>query len=157
MQGAFERLVVPVAGSEIDGRVLDILPDLLSKDGGEVTFLFVVEVPQSMPLDAELPAEIEGGERALRHAEQVAKRTLPLRTTHVVTELLQARAVGPAIVDEAIERNAEAIVMTAAIHRRHGRPTLGETTDHVLLHAPCEVVVIRTAARTLRAPGARLR
>ena len=151
MQGAFERLVVPVAGSEIDGRVLDILPDLVSKAGSEVTFLFVVEVPQSMPLDAELPTEIASGEEALRHAEQVAKRTLPPRTTQVFTELLQARAVGPAIIDEAIDRAAEAIVMTAAIHRKHGRPTLGETTDHVLLHAPCEVVVIRTVNANSRA------
>jgi nucleotide-binding universal stress UspA family protein len=157
MQGAFERLVVPVAGSEIDSRVLDFLPDLLSKNGGEVTFLFVVEVPQSMPLDAELPTEIAGGERALRHAEQVAKRTLPPRTTQIFTELLQARAVGPAIIDEAIDRDAEAIVMTAAIHRKHGRPTLGDTTDHVLLHAPCEVVVIRTTTTNARGQAGRAR
>lgn len=154
MQGAFQRLVVPVSGSETDSRVLDILPDLFSKEGGTVTFLYVVEVPQSMPLDAELPAEIDSGERALRHAERAAKRTLPARSTHVVTELLQARAVGPAIIDEAIERDAEAIVMTAAVHRRHGRPTLGETTDHVLLHAPCEVVVIRIASHNARTKGA---
>jgi hypothetical protein len=44
--------------------------------------------------------------------------------------------------------------MTAAIHRKHGRPTLGETTDHVLLHAPCEVVVIRTAPNSAIASGA---
>jgi nucleotide-binding universal stress UspA family protein len=150
MQGAFERLVVPVAGSEIDSRVLNILPDLLNNSGGEVTFLYVVEVPQSMPLDAELPTEIESGEKALRNAEIVAKKSLPPRTTQIFTELLQARAVGPAIVDEAIERDAEAIVMTASIHRRHGRPTLGETTEHVLLHAPCEVVVIRIASPRLR-------
>lgn len=145
MQSGFARLVVPVAGSEIDGRVLDILPDLFGKEGGTVTFLFVVAVPQSMPLDAELPADVDSGERALRHAESVARRTLPPRTTHIVTELLQARAVGPAIIDEAIERDADAIVMTAAIHRRHGRNTLGDTANHVLLHAPCEVVIIRTA------------
>jgi nucleotide-binding universal stress UspA family protein len=157
MQGAFQRLVVPVSGSETDSRVLDILPDLFSKDGGTVTFLYVVEVPQSMPLDAELPAEIDSGEHALRNAERVAKRVLPPRSTQVVTELLQARAVGPAIIDEAIERDAEAIVMTAAIHRRHGRPTLGETTDHVLLHAPCEVVVIRTASYNARTQGASAR
>jgi len=128
----------------MDDRVLGMLPDLLSGDGGTITFLFVVAVPQSMPLDAELPAEIETGERALRHAENAARHVLPSRSTTIVTELLQARAVGPAIVDEAIERDADAILMTAAIHRRHGRPTLGETTDHVLLNAPCEVVVIRT-------------
>jgi nucleotide-binding universal stress UspA family protein len=145
MQGGFERLVVPVAGSAIDDRVLNILPDLLNRDGATVTFLFVVEVPQSMPLDAELPSDVDAGERALRHAESAANRTLPARTTHIVSELLQARAVGPAIVDEAIERNADAIIMTAAIHRKHGRPTLGGTIEHVLLHAPCEVIVIRLA------------
>ncbi len=146
MQRGFERLVIPVAGSAIDARVLDILPDLFRKDGGSVTFLFVVEVPQAMPLDAELPGDVDEGERALRHAETVARQSLPTRTTHIVTELLQARAVGPAIVDEAIERGADAIVMTASIHRKHGRDSLGETTNYVLLNAPCEVVVIRTAA-----------
>jgi nucleotide-binding universal stress UspA family protein len=152
MQGRFARLVVPVAGTEMDDRVLGMLPNLLSSEGGTITFLFVVEVPQSMPLDAELPSDIDLGERALRHAEIAARQALPSRNTTIVTELLQARAVGPAIVDEAIERDAEAIVMTAAIHRRHGRPTLGETTDHVLLTAPCEVVVIRTVPDSL--PGA---
>jgi nucleotide-binding universal stress UspA family protein len=145
MHGGFERLVVPVAGSAIDDRVLNILPDLLSAGGATVTFLFVVEVPQSMPLDAELPTDVDAGERALQHAESAAHRTLPARTTHIVSELLQARAIGPAIVDEAIERNADAIIMTAAIHRKHGRPTLGGTIEHVLLHAPCEVLVIRMA------------
>jgi nucleotide-binding universal stress UspA family protein len=152
MQGRFARLVVPVAGTEMDDRVLGMLPNLLSSEGSTITFLFVVEVPQSMPLDAELPTDIDLGERALRHAELAARQALPSRNTTIVTELLQARAVGPAIVDEAIERDAEAIVMTAAIHRRHGRPTLGETTDHVLLTAPCEVVVIRTVPDSL--PGA---
>jgi len=153
MQGRFARLVVPVAGSEMDDRVLGMLPNLLSSEGGMITFLFVVEVPQSMPLDAELPTDIETGERALRRAENAARTLLPSRHATIVTELLQARAVGPAIVDEAIERDAEAIVMTAAIHRRHGRPTLGETTEHVLLNAPCEVVVIRAVPESLSPPG----
>jgi len=137
----------------MDDRVLGMLPNLFSSEGGTITFLFVVEVPQSMPLDAELPTEIDLGERALRHAENAARQALPSRNTTIVTELLQARAIGPAIVDEAIERGAEAIVMTAAIHRRHGRPTLGETTDHVLLNAPCEVVAIRTVANSRSGAG----
>jgi nucleotide-binding universal stress UspA family protein len=143
MQGGFQRLVVPISGSGNDDRLLDLLPDLLSKGGGTVTFLYVVEVPQSMPLDAELPVEVGSGERALRRAEQVARQRLP-RATQIVTELLQARAVGPAIVDEAIDRSADGIIMAATIHRKHGRAALGETISHVLLNAPCEVVVIRT-------------
>ena len=146
MQGGYKRLVVPVAGLAADNRVLGLVAELMSKDGGAVTFLFVVEVPQSMPLDAELPAEVDEGERVLHEAESIARKTLPMKSTHIATELLQARAVGPAIVDEAIERGADAIVMSAHIHRRHGRATIGETANHVLLNAECEVVVIRVAS-----------
>lgn len=143
MHGGFERLVVPVAGTAIDDRVIAVLPNLITADGSVVTFLYVVEVPQSLPLDAELPADLDRGERALRRAEAEAKKHVTGRSLQVLTELLQARAIGPAIVDEAIERNADAIVMTASIHRSHGRNTLGDTTNHVLLQAPCEVVVFR--------------
>jgi nucleotide-binding universal stress UspA family protein len=146
MQAAFERLVVPVSGSEIDSRVLDILPAFLCKNGGAVTFLYVVEVAQAMRLDAELPAEIAAGEQALLFAERSSAKLLQERNTQLVTELLQARAAGPAIVDEAIERRADAIVMTAIVHRKHGRATLGATTEHVLINAPCEVIVIRTVS-----------
>jgi len=146
MQAAFERLVVPVSGSAIDSRVLDILPALLCKNGGAVTFLYVVEVAQAMRLDAELPAEIAAGEIALSFAERATAKFMQERNVQLVTELLQARAAGPAIVDEAIERRADAIVMTALVHRKHGRSTLGATTEHVLINAPCEVIVIRTVA-----------
>ncbi len=153
MPGAFERLVVPVSGSEIDRRVLEILPALLCK-GGAVTFLYVVEVAQAMRLDAEMPAEIAAGELALSYAERSSARLLHDRNTQLITELLQARAAGPAIVDEAIERRADAIVMTAVVHRKHGQATLGVTTEHVLLNAPCEVIVIRTVSSNLRPNGA---
>lgn len=145
MQGGYGSVVVPVAGKSSDDRVFALLPKLIGSDGGVVTFLYVVAVPQSMPLDAELPLEIEKGEAALRRAETELRRSAPSRSVEVLTELLQARAVGPAIVDEAIERNADAIVMTAGIHRSHGRDTLGDTANHVLLNARCEVIVVRVA------------
>lgn len=154
MQGTFERLVVPVGGSAAESRALDILPALLPADGGMVTFLYVVEVAQAMPLDAELPIEVEAGERVLRNAEQIARRALPSRAAQIQTELLQARAVGPAIVDEAIERNADAILLSATVYRRHGKLTLGDAANHVLLHATCDVVVIRTPNRSLTPEGA---
>jgi nucleotide-binding universal stress UspA family protein len=106
-----------------------------------------------MPLDADLPDAVAAGDRALQVAEAVTRRALPSRSVRIVTELLQARAAGPAIVDEAIDRAAEAIVMTAAVRRRHGKPTLGDTAEHVLLNAPCEVVVVRSRHTDAAASG----
>lgn len=157
MQRGFERVVVPIAGADIDARALDILPELFNKNGGTVTFLYVLEVPQAMPLDAELPNEVAAGDRALQQAEIVTRKALPSRAVRIVTELLQARSAGPAIVDEAIDRAAEAIVMTAAVRRRHGRASLGGTTEHVLLHAPCEVVIVRARPPESSSAGTRLR
>jgi nucleotide-binding universal stress UspA family protein len=149
MNGLYERFVVPIAGAETDDSALVIASHLASLKGATLTLLYVVAVAQAMPLDAELPAEIAKGEAGLRRAETTARRFLGTKRAQILTELLQARSVGAAIVDEAIERNADAIVMTSAIRRRHGRPTLGETVNYVQLHAPCEVITIRVAPTDL--------
>lgn len=142
----YERLVVPVAGTPADLRLLALVQGLAPKQSVAVTLIYVVEVLQSMPLDAELPAEIARGEAALRRAEEETRRALGARSGQLFSELLQARSVGAAVVDEAIERNADAIVMAAAIRRKHGRDTLGQTVDYVLMNAPCEVILVRLPA-----------
>ena len=145
MDVRYERLVVPVVGSADDDRALAVAQQVVEKRPVALTLIYVVEVAQSMPLDAELPDEIARGEAALHRAEAGARRVLG-KGSDIFTELLQARSVGAAIVDEAIERDADVIVMTAAVLRRHGRPTLGATVDYVLLNAPCEVLAIRRPA-----------
>ena len=143
MRGAFERLVVPISGSEADARALDVLPALIGKEGGAVTFLYVVEVPQSMPLDAELPDEIERGEQVLRNAELFASRCVGGKRENIRTELLQARSAGAAIVDEAIESAADSIMLSCSIRKKFGRTNIGDVVEYALLNAPCEVIVIR--------------
>jgi nucleotide-binding universal stress UspA family protein len=142
----FQRLIVPVNGTAGDARAIDLVGRLVQKQMASVTLIYVVEVAQSMPLDAELPAEIEKGEIILGNAEQAARRILVHKGETVLTELLQARSAGSAIVDEAIERNADAIVMAACNHHHHGKTTLGETVGYVLKNAPCEVIVLRQVA-----------
>jgi nucleotide-binding universal stress UspA family protein len=145
MELLYERVVVPVGGTPADERALALVPRIVSPRSVVVTLLYVVEVAQSMPLDAELPAEVARGDVALSQAEATARKALGNKGVTIQTELLQARSVGAAIVDEAAELDADAIVMTVAIRRKHGRPTFGETVDYVLLNAPCEVVLMRLA------------
>lgn len=145
MIGHYQRIVVPVRGGPSDTRVLEVVGQLVHRHPVAITLIYVVEVLQSMPLDAELPAEIDKGESVLRQAEQTARHGLGHKLEHVSTELLQARSAGAAIVDEAIERGTDAIVMAAVNHHRHGRTTLGETTAYILKNAPCDVLLLRQA------------
>jgi nucleotide-binding universal stress UspA family protein len=143
----FDRILVPVDGSEGDERILSFIGKLILKDPVHITLMHVIEVKQSMPLDAELPREIEKGEAILRRAEDLARKRPGGRSEKVLSELLQARSAGAAIVDEAVDRKADAIVMAARNHQRLGKTTLGETVEYVLMNALCEVVLIRLRSR----------
>ena len=139
------RMIVPVTGGDSDVRLLQLVEKIAQRQNASITIVYVVEVQQSMPLDAELPAEIERGERVLKDAERMASNCVEGRKGSIHTELLQARSAGAAIVDEAIDRNADAIMLSATLRRKHGRVTIGDTVDYVLKNAPCEVMVIRQA------------
>jgi len=139
----YRRMVVPVDGGIGDDRVLTAVRLLADRRPVTVTLVYVVEVLQSMPLDAELPAEVARGEAVLRAAE-AATRAAGCKTITAVPELLQARSSGAAIVDEAIDRDADVIVMAAHTRRALGHQTVGDTVGYVLKNAPCEVVVVRS-------------
>ena len=145
MPASYQRIIVPVNGSEGDARALAFVGDLVHRQQAAITLIYVVEVLQSMPLDAELPAEIDRGENVLHRAEELAKSLITAKLERVTTDLLQARSAGAAIVDEAIERNAQAIVMATTNRVKHGKTTMGETAAYVIKNAPCEVIVIRLA------------
>lgn len=137
------RIVVPVAGNDSDTRLLTAVEKIARKQRAVITLIYVVEVPQSLPLDAELPHEVDTGERVLAAAESTLTRNLDRKISSVETELLQARSAGAAVVDEAIVRDADTVMMSAQIYRRHGILTIGETVEYVMNNAPCEVVVFR--------------
>lgn len=143
----YQRFLIPVDGSLGDDRALSIVRTLADGQSVSVTLVYVVPVLQSMPLDAELPDEVGRGESVLRSAE-VRTRSFSGKPNPVVTELLQARATGAAIVDEAIECNADAIVMAATTRTEHGRLTVGSTVTYVLKNAPCEVIIVRLPLET---------
>lgn len=139
------RVILPVSGGSADERLIDIITKITTRRAVVLTLVFVVEVQQSMPLDAELPTEIDRGESVLEQAEHYANHRIAEKQSSVGTELLQARSAGAAIVDEAIDRGADVIYMGTTLRRKFGRVTIGETTDYVLKNAPCEVHVVRLA------------
>ncbi len=113
----------------------------------------MIEVPLTLPLDAELPPEIEGeAQRALKRASDVGEEYEDVR---VRAEVVRARDVGAGIVDAARQRGAEAIVIGGEPPSRiKGGATLGgigaakpaeigAATEYVLKKAPCRVLLDR--------------
>ena len=57
--------------------------------------------------------------------------------------ILQARDAGPAVVQEAVDREVEAIVVALPYKRRYGSFSLGNTVPYILKNAPCPVLLWR--------------
>ena len=143
-ESKLKRILVPVKGSDIDEEAMRLAYTYaLAKIGKgrnvSVDVVYVVEVPHALPLNAELSAEIEKGERALDRAE-VTAREMGLT---VDASILQARGAGAAIVDVAREGGAELIVMATSYQKKLGELDLGRTLPYVLKHAPCRVWICR--------------
>lgn len=142
----YRRILVPVHGGPLDQYALDLAARLCDKDGGtDLTLVYVVEVPQRLALDADIPCDIEDGESVLQSAAQYAQSMRGIKWRKVSTELLQARQAASAIVDESTERGSEAIILASANRRRRGTLTQGETVPFILDNAPCNVVLVRAS------------
>jgi nucleotide-binding universal stress UspA family protein len=109
---------------------------------GQIHAIYVIEVDRTLPLDAEIGPAIARGEQVLVGAERVAQSL----EYPIGTDLLQAREVGPAVVDEAVERDVDLIIMGLPYKQRFGQFDLGKTTPYVLKNAPCRVLVVRQRA-----------
>ena len=142
----YSRVLVPVSGGSADAHALKIVSRLIEPKDAEVTAVYVIEVAQSLPLDAELPDEVDKGEKALSNAELAAHSFCGSKQDFVTTDLLQARSAGAAIVDEAIERRCDLIVLTSSCRNIHGKKNVSETVSYVLKNSPCEVMLLSAPA-----------
>jgi nucleotide-binding universal stress UspA family protein len=116
---------------------------IAKRNKGKVFAVHVIEVKRSLPLDAELAEEATNGEDVLSRAEHIASEA----DFHIEGELLQAREAGHAIVDEAMERNIDLILMGAENKAPLGEYQMGRLTQYVLRAAPCSVWLWRQPVR----------
>jgi len=156
----FSRILVPVSGEAIDKELIElackVAKEAKNKEAkSKVYVVYVIRIKRSLPLDAEFKPEIQKAENVLTHAEEIADE----QNYEVETDLLQAREEGPAIVDEAVERSIDLIVMAASYSKHFelldlgdtisyvlkGAPfNLGDTVSYVLKNAPCRVLLLHS-------------
>jgi nucleotide-binding universal stress UspA family protein len=133
----FKKILVPVSGTGADAETVKLACRLARKDKGQVWAVSVVTIKRALPLDAEIESEIKKAEEILDKAEAVAGE----EDYEIETDVLQAREVGPAIVDEAVERGVSLILMGVAYKQRFGQFSLGNVVPYVLKNSPCPVIL----------------
>lgn len=99
--------------------------------------LHVVEVPVSLDLSAESDELDSAGKAVLEEAQRKARESFGA----ISTELIRARHTGKAIVDEAKQHCADLLVLGYCHKNPLSEVLLGSTTQYVMRHAPCRVIV----------------
>ena len=134
-----KKVLVPVNGSRADEEAIRMSCILAKKVGGKICVVYVIEVDRSLPLDAEVQSDIERAAEVLDRAERIAEEN----DCNVETDLLQTREIGPAVVDEAIERGVDLITIGLSYPKKYGEFSLGDAIPYVLKDAPCWVLICR--------------
>lgn len=128
-------------GSTADRLVIKLAIQLATRDT-ELVALHVVEVDWRHDLDDEIPGSRELASAVLDMAEGAAERA----KVQMRTELLQARDVGAALVDEAVAVDADVMLLGLPYRTRLGGDfAIGRTIPYVFQNAPCRVLVVREA------------
>jgi basic amino acid/polyamine antiporter, APA family len=136
----YQRLLVPVAENIESEEAIDVASRLAAEHGSSITVVAVVEIPPVLPLDAHMREEEAHAHTLLHRAAAVAEGY----GVTVSLETLRGRDAASAIVNEALARNAQLLVVGAPrrLSSKRGVGIFGHTVEHVLKHAHCRVMIV---------------
>ncbi len=138
----FTKILAPLKGAPIDVQAVQLACQTARSCRARVVMIHIIQVSRAQPLEVEDNAEIQRGEEILEKAEKLAEDL----GVHPETELLQARSVGPVILEEANRRGIDLIVMGVPYHSPLEEFQLGTAVRYVLKNALCQVWLCREAA-----------
>jgi nucleotide-binding universal stress UspA family protein len=133
----YDQILVPIVGSRVTDEMMVLACQLATEKQSSIDGLYVIEVPLNLPLDARLVNERAKADTVLAAAALIASQFKVAFTATVIT----ARSAGRAIVEEAESRRSEVIILGTMRKRRIADRAFGRTTDYVVDHAPCEVLL----------------
>ena len=136
------RAVLGLNGGPTDDLVIGLGVELARAYRSELVAVHVVEVDWQHHLDDEMAPSREQASHVLDLAEGIAEKA----RVNMRTQLLQARDVAAALVDEAVALEADAVVLGLPYRKRYGGDfAMGRTIPYVFKNAPCRVYVVREA------------
>ena len=123
----FHRVLVPVTGTEADEETMRMACWIAKKDKSKLYAMYVITIKRSLPLEAEIDTETRRAEELLDRMERIAES----EDYQLETDLLQAREVAPTVIDEAVERKIDLILMGVRYQRRFGQFSIGSIVPYI--------------------------
>lgn len=138
------KILVPVSNPNFLEEMIRVACNLSQFLTSKIYVLYVVEIPRSLPLDAQIPQDIVKAEEILKKAEDISSNDYGIE---IETDILQARSAGVAILEEIEEKSIDLVLLESNIKKTIGERFFGSTVDYVLRKAPCKVWLIRPALK----------
>lgn len=139
-QSKFQSILIALSGNSNDYKSVQIAKNLIEKKSGTLTFVHVLEIDLKTPLDAEINEQTIHGDKIL--SSTFKKHNI--EGYNYKSVLLQARDAGPAIISEASNQSAEAIIISKNKNHEQNIFNLSKTTKYILSNSECNVLFIQT-------------
>jgi len=133
-EAEYESVLVALEVDHFIPQILATAAKLAARGGRGIYVIVTITVPQSSPLDAELPEREAAAASVIEHARVLVGRRVAGRVIKI-----RAGQGGRVIIDEARAIRSQAIVLP--LPPRTGTTLFGKTVETVLSDRPCRVII----------------
>ncbi len=141
-----KNIMVGVDGSKPSVEACHFAMNLATQTGAQLTFVFVIETPQVIPvgpLSGYVTTSPARSEDEMRKAEAIVEQIAKEQPGLKVTTRVELGEPVDTLCDVAKNLKVDLLVVGARGHNAAQRFLLGSVSDRVVHHAPCPVLVVR--------------
>ena len=132
-------LLTVLNGTDTDELVMETACKIARHTKDKILCVYIIVVPRNKPIDQEIPAYTNMGERTLQHAEEEAMKF----KIKIKGQILQARSKGVSIVNYAKEEMCELLILGITKDSLDNKQLLDPDTRYVLLNSNSKVITCR--------------
>ena len=130
--------VIVIFSEEIHSENMMALAARLARtERAELLAAYVIEVPHTLPLDAEMEEEHRAALDVLATAEAIARKA----NVDVKTEIVPARQVWQGVLELAKRFDAHLLVLGSYREGKYAEAPLGRSIEVIAAKAPCDVLI----------------
>ena len=130
--------VIVVFSQEIHSEhMMSLAVRVARRERAALLAAFVIEVPHTLPVNAEMAAEHREALGVLQVAESIARKN----NVEIKTEVVRARQVAAGVLELAKDTDAHLIVLGAYREGKYTGAPLGRAIEVIAAQAPCDVLI----------------